>query len=276
MSQSSSRTCVVLQPGYLPWLGFFAQMCRADVFVYLDDVQFDKHGWRNRNRIKGPAGPQWLTVPVRLHGLHQPRINDVLIDPTRPNWASKHLKTLRMNYGACPFFDWLYQDLEQALTRKWTHLAELDIALVEVLSSKLNDGGQLYNDLPYEARCGLEPAAGPLEKGSPPVLEGTFRRSSEMDLPTGRGARLIEICRQLRCDHYYAGAASRAYMDIAAFERAGIRVTFQDYQHPTYPQRYGEFESHLSVVDLLFNCGPDSLEIITSLRPVECAAESRD
>ena len=166
MSDSLSRTCVVLQPGYLPWLGFFEQMCRADVFIYLDDVQFDKHGWRNRNRIKGPAGPQWLTVPVCLHGLDQPRIKDVLIDSTRAGWAGKHLKTLRMHYGACSFFDWLHPDLENALARKWRYLVELDIALVDVLSSKLNDRGQSCNNATSEAPRGLKPAARHPERGT--------------------------------------------------------------------------------------------------------------
>ena len=92
------KTLVVLQPGYLPWLGFFDQMRRADIFVYYDDVQFDKHGWRNRNRIKSPEGPYWLTVPVLHHGKGQPLINDTLID-ARSRWARKHVGTLRQYYA---------------------------------------------------------------------------------------------------------------------------------------------------------------------------------
>ena len=92
-------TVVILQPGYLPWLGFFDQMRRADVFVYYDDVQYDTHGWRNRNRIKTQRGPLWLTVPVRHSGLSKPRILDVAID-TRANWAKKHLASIRQAYAA--------------------------------------------------------------------------------------------------------------------------------------------------------------------------------
>jgi hypothetical protein len=161
-----SRTCVVLQPGYLPWLGYFEQVHRADVFVHLDDVQYDKHGWRNRNRIKGPSGPQWLTVPVRSgDGLV---IKDVRIDATKVNWAEKHLKTIRMNYGAARFFDWLFPDLENCLREPWERIADLDIALIELLCGKLG-------------------------------LARYFHRSSEMILPQGRCERLIAICERLDC-----------------------------------------------------------------------------
>ncbi len=230
---SPTRTCVVLQPGYLPWLGFFEQLYRADAFVYLDDVQFDKHGWRNRNQIKGPSGAQWLTVPVRISGLKQPRINDVLIDRTKANWASKHLKSLSMNYGATPFFDWLYPELAEMLTRAWTNLAELDIALVDLLCAKMS-------------------------------LSRQIERSSALNISGRRNERLIEICRHFDCRTYYTGAAAQVYLDVRAFRNAGIEPVFQDYVHPTYPQRYGSFVSHLSVVDLLFNCGPQSLDVLLS------------
>ncbi len=233
---SEPRTCVVLQPGYLPWLGFFEQMHRADEFVYLDDVQFDKHGWRNRNRVKGPAGPRWLTVPVRIAGLNQPRIADVEIDATQRRWATKHLQALRSNYAPCPFFDWLYLELEGTLQQPWTHIAELDIALASLLCRKLG-------------------------------IERRTHRSSQLGAGDGRCERLVEICQRLNCTHYYSGAAASDYLDHAAFAQAGITVEFQDYAHPAYPQRYGAFVSHLSVVDLMFNCGPRSLAILTHAAP---------
>lgn len=246
VTATHDKSCVVLQPGYLPWLGYFAQICHADVFVHLDDVQFDRHGWRNRNRIKGPNGPQWLTVPVRISGQEKPRINEVLIDPTRTNWAAKHLKTIEINYSACPFFRWLYDDLRDVLASSWTHIAQLDIALVDLLCQKLG-------------------------------LVCQFRRSSQMTLPEDRCDRLVAVCRQLGCNHYYAGAASRAYMDLSVFDDAGIDVSFQDYHHPTYPQRYAGFESHLSVIDLMFHRGPDSLAVIKSdpqTEPVPISSEA--
>jgi hypothetical protein len=240
---SARQTCVVLQPGYLPWLGFFEQMWHADVFVYLDDVQFDKHGWRNRNRIKGPAGPQWLTVPVRVSGLQQPVIRDILIDPTQPRWPTKHLQALRTNYSACPFFTWLFPELEAVLLRPWTGVADLDIATTEVLCRKLG-------------------------------VERPLHRSSALAVPPGRCERLVAFCQILNCDRYYSGAAAKDYMDEGVFARAGISVEFQNYQYPEYPQRYGAFVSHLSVVDLLFNCGPRSLDVLTgaAARPTGISA----
>jgi hypothetical protein len=111
-------TLVVLQPGYLPWLGFFDQMQRADVFVYYDDVQFDKHGWRNRNRVKASDGTaRWLTVPVLHSGRNQPTILEVEIDNRTP-WARKHVGTLRQFYRRAPFLDRYLPTLEEVLERR--------------------------------------------------------------------------------------------------------------------------------------------------------------
>lgn len=231
MAVPGPRTCVVLQPGYLPWLGFFEQLHRADEFVFLDDVQFDKHGWRNRNRIKGPEGPQWLTVPVRVGGQDRPRISEVEIDSTQRRWPAKHLQSLRSNYAPCPFFGWLYPELEEVLQQPWERIVDLDIALVERLCDLLG-------------------------------LRRSMRRCSSLDIAGERCERLVKICHQLDCERYYSGAAARDYLDVALFERGRIAVEFQDFIHPEYPQRYGAFCPHLSVVDLMFNCGPRSLEII--------------
>lgn len=228
------RTCVILQPGYLPWLGFFEQVARADEFVFLDDVQYDKHGWRNRNRIKGPSGgPQWLTVPVRVSHLGRPLINAVEIDATQERWIERHLNALRACYGPCRWFEWLFPNIERVLRRPERSLANLDIALIELLCQKLE-------------------------------LRASFRRSSEMNISAARCERLVEICQRLSCGRYYSGAAATAYLDIEMFQQAGIEVEFQEYAHPVYPQRFGEFRSHLSVVDLMFNCGPASLDILTA------------
>jgi len=229
-SSCPNRTCVVLQPGYLPWLGFFEQMDRADEFVLLDDVQFDKHGWRNRNRIKGPNGVQWLTVPVKVKGHGQPAIRDVGIDSTQA-WTRKHLQSLRTCYGSSPFFDWLYPPLEALLSQPWTFLVDLDVALIDLLRETLG-------------------------------VRSNVSQSSELSIDSGRCERLLAMCQALDCKVYYSGAAARSYLDVELFARAGIRVEFQDYAHPTYPQRFGPFVPQLSVIDLMFNAGPESLGVI--------------
>ena len=127
----------ILQPGYLPWLGFFEQMLRSDLFVIYDDVQYDKHGWRNRNRVKGPQGPVWLTVPVRLKGLNKPAINEVLIDQVQGRWAAKQCATLSQLYGKAPFFAEYYPRLEETLQQPWEKIVDLDLALIRLLAGWL-------------------------------------------------------------------------------------------------------------------------------------------
>jgi len=202
-------------------------------------VQYDRNGWRNRNRIKTADGPQWLTVPVHASLADATPLREVTIDPTQPRWAARHLNALRTNYAPCPYFDWLFPELETLLRRPWTHLVDLDEELIALLCDKLG-------------------------------LRRRIHRASELRVSGERCARLVEFCRVLRCDRYYSGAAARAYLDFGLFESAGIAVEFQDYEHPHYAQRFGDFVSHLSCVDLMFNAGPRSLRIIT--QPAAAAA----
>lgn len=218
------------QPQFAPWLGFFNKMDRADVFVLLDNVQFKKNEWQNRNRIKGPGGPQWLTVPVSFR--HGERIDEVAICD-RQNWRRRHLVTLRSCYGRAPFFKpvfTLYDELSQTPTRG--RLVDLNLALLESLRSSLG-------------------------------IATSVVLASEIAAPLPeRDGRLIALCKELGADTYLAGPGGRDYMELERYRAAGIRVVFQEFQHPVYPQRFGEFESSLSVLDLLFNCGPRSLDAV--------------
>ncbi len=221
------RRVAILQPGYLPWLGYFDQLARVDLFVHYDDVQYTRRDWRNRNRIKGPGGPQWLTVPVAVKGRPNVLIRDVPIAGT--DWARRHLATLRHCYARAPHFDWVYPRLESWLSRPVERLADLCIAGVELL-------------------------AGMLGITTPTVRSSTLPGCDGLH----KTDRLLAICRALGATNYLSGAAARAYLDVAALEQAGIAVAFQDYPHPVYPQLWGDFVSHLSVVDLLMNVGPDA------------------
>lgn len=236
MAADVSRTVVVLQPGYLPWLGFFDQLHRADVFVYYDDVQFDKHGWRNRNRVKAPTGePQWLTVPVRHKGLDWPRILDVEIDNRTP-WARKHLGTLRHFYARAPHVGRYLPELEKLLVRGWERLVDLDIAVVELITGWLG-------------------------------FERSMLRASELGIGGDQSERLLAICRHLGANRYLTGDSARAYLDTALFERHGVEVAWQHYEHPVYPQQHGAFVPYLSAIDLVLNCGDASLGILTGSAP---------
>lgn len=224
------KTAVILQPSYLPWLGYFEQIWKSDVFVLYDDVQFDKNGWRNRNRIKTPDGPRWLTVPVRAH--LGAKINEVEID-NRQNWRKKHLKNIESAYQKAPYFEEYFEYFKKIYEQEWKYIAELDIFLIHLINDFLG-------------------------------LDRQILRSSELGL-TGGGkvGRLVEICRSLKADVFYEGQAGKNYIDDKEFEDNDIRIIYQNYRHPSYRQSYGDFAPYLSVIDLLFNEGPKSLEIIT-------------
>jgi hypothetical protein len=220
----------ILQPGYLPWLGFFDQLRRADVFIYYDDVQYDTHGWRNRNRIKTQHGPIWLTVPVRHSGLSRPRILDVEID-SGSTWARKHVASLRQAYAAAPFVRQYMPALEELLQQPWERLVDLDLAVVDLMAGWLG-------------------------------LRRRIERASALDIGGGQSERLLNICRHFGASTYLSGAAARDYLDVPAFEGHGITVEWQQYEHPVYPQLHGDFVPYLSAIDLLLNCGEDAAGVL--------------
>lgn len=219
----------VHQPQYLPWLGYFDKMLKADVFCYLDDVQYKKNEWQNRNRIKTADGWQWLTVPVTFR--YPQKIDAVGIDNTS-DWARRHLQALVTNYRRAAHFERTVPIFEQALTQRWEGIAELNLYLTERLREVLGIAHK------------------------PAVRSSTLACAQD---PTGR---LIDICRALGADTYLAGAGAAGYMETERFEQCGVRVIRQDFRHPVYPQLFGAFQSHLSVLDLIFNCGPESAAII--------------
>ena len=216
------------QPQYLPWLGYFDKIDQADVFVFLDNVQYKKNEWQNRNRIKTAQGAQWLTVPVLYH--FPERILEVEIN-RRVNWARKHLQALRTNYTKARFFKQYLPLFEALYEREWQKLVDLNVECVRCLVQALGIDTRL-------------------------AVASQFELSEE---PT---ERLIGICRAVGADAYLAGSGGRSYMDLVQFEEAGIEVQFQQFDHPVYPQLFGEFEAYLSIVDLLFNCGDESLSIV--------------
>lgn len=221
----------ILQPSYLPWLGYFEQIWKSDVFVLYDDVQFEKGSWRNRNRIKTPQGPQWLTVPVLSKGQGPQLINHVAINSQVP-WQSKHTKALNQNYGKAPYFAEYSESLFNILNRPCEKLADLNLQVISWLNRVLG-------------------------------IQTKVVLSSQLNITGDQIGRLIAVIKYLGGDIFYEGAAGKNYIDIREFDRSGITVQFQDYVHPVYTQLYGEFVPYLSVIDLIFNHGPESLAIIT-------------
>jgi hypothetical protein len=204
-------------------------------------VPYDTHGWRNRNRIKTAQGPRWLTVPVRHHGLGRPRILEVEIDNGTP-WARKHVESLRQAYARAPHASDGLPALQAVLERPWQRLVDLDIAVAEVLASAL-------------------------------AISTRVVRSSSLGVNGERSERLVRICQQFGATTYVSGAAARSYLDVPLFERHSIEVEWQQFVHPAYPQQHGEFVSHLSAVDLLLNCGPDSPAVLGAPAPLPIDVE---
>ncbi|MEW6670468.1 MAG: WbqC family protein [Thermodesulfobacteriota bacterium] len=217
------------QPQYLPWIGYFDKMLKADAFCYLDNVQYKKNEWQNRNRIKTSQGWQWLTVPVQYR--FPQKINEVKVN-NATDWGRKHLQALTSNYGQAPYFDEYIDFFIGVFQREWVSLSDLNVRMIEYFRNQLGMGGR------------------------PIALASTLKLSDD---PTDR---LIDICRSLGADTYLAGRDGAKYMDLERFRARGLKVITQDFQHPRYPQRFGTFESNLSIVDLLFNCGPRSINVL--------------
>jgi hypothetical protein len=225
--------CVILQPSYIAWRGYFHQIQKADLFVFYDDVEFDARGWRNRNRIKGPHGSHWLTIPVLKKGCrtnHTP-INEVRINWDRP-WNRKHWAALQHSYGRAPFYDRYRPLCEEFYGRRPTLLADFTIELTVALARELG-------------------------------IRGTqFVRSSTLPAQGHKTDRLLSILRHLGASHYISGPSARDYLEEDKLRAAGIGLEYMTYDYPDYPQLYPPFDPHVSVLDLLFMTGPRAPEYI--------------
>lgn len=220
-----------IQPGYLPWLGYFDQMRRVDVFVIADEMPYSSSGWAHRNRVRGPHGPVWLTLPARPTAGQ--RIADVALDPAVP-WSRKHLRTIRHGYGRSPHAGELLPALEAAFDPSATRLTEASMPLVSFLA----------------ARFGI---ATPVVVSSAEQLERRYREA----FPESPGAshRIIAFMKALGATELLEGESGRAYIDLELFAAHGLRVEFQRFDHPRYPQMHEPFVSHLSALDLLLCVG---------------------
>jgi hypothetical protein len=228
----------IQQPEHAPWMGFFHKMAHCDLFVYLDSVQFKKRYFENRNRIKTDQGVSWVTVPVQSKGRYHQRIDEVQID-NESHWVRKYQGTLEHAYGRAPFWTDIRDVVWPCLQPSPTALVSLNLALIESIRS--------YLDISVEAV-----------------------RSSSMAVDAFAGSDLIlAICEKLGADVYISGPDGRDYLDADAFEGRSIRVTYHDYEHPVHGQMHGGFVSHLSVLDLIGNCGPGSRAIVRDGCPVE-------
>lgn len=229
------KSLAIMQPVYMPWLGYFEQIAVCDEFMFFDNVQYTRRDWRNRNKIRTLTGWQWLIIPVKREGLDT-IINDAKID-YGTNWQRKHMAAIKNNYSKSPYFEDIFEILRPYYERRYIHLIDITIPLIKDLAAYLQLGGNYSYASDYPNR---------------------EEKSAD---------RVIALCHARDAKIAYTGPRAKNYTSVEYFKQQGIDFIFQDYQHPIYKQRGKGFESHMSIIDLLMNYGPDSREILLSSPP---------
>ena len=212
----------VHQPQFMPWLGYFDKMDKVDVFVLLDNVQFKKNEFQNRNKIKTSNNCIWLTVPVNFS--FGDNISDVRID-NKHDWQKKHMHALQTNYGKAMFFKDYQPALEELYKRQYAFLSLLNIDTINLIKEMFS------------------------------IKTEVVTASSIQDLSEEPTERLLDICRHFNADTYQAGSGGKTYMECERFKDAGIKLLFQHFVHPEYKQLYDTFEPLMSAIDFIFNAG---------------------
>lgn len=225
------KKVVISQPMFAPWLGLFEQVKLTDIYVHLDDVQFPQgRSLTNRVQIKTPQGPKWLTVPVQHQGIEL--INNVLIDNTQ-NWKEKHLNIINSNYKKTPYFKEMLEIIELSYSFPTDKLSDLNIFMIEKIADYF----------------GLHPI---------------FVRSSTLGITSKSTNRLLEIVKNFNGDTYITGHGARNYLDHELFENNNIKVEYMNYNRSSYPQLHGDFDAHVSSLDLIANVGRKGEKFINS------------
>jgi hypothetical protein len=227
------KKILITQSNYIPWKGYFDGINMVDEFVIYDDMQYTRRDWRNRNQIKTPQGLQWLTIPVDVKGKYFQKIKDTKISDK--NWAKEHWKTISFNYTKSSHFKEFKEPFEKLyLTIDHDYLSEVNFAFIRVICDLLN-------------------------------IKTEFKCSSEFELKEEKSERLVDICVTDHATDYFSGPAAKAYMNEELFRENGVNVHYFDYSnYPTYHQLYGSFEHSVTILDLIFNEGPNAKKFMKS------------
>ncbi len=225
--------CVILQPSYIPWRGYFHQIYKADVFVFYDDVQYDKRGWRNRNQIKTVTGKQWLTIPVNSRGAQTENIPIHKIPISwETEWNKSHFLSLQHAYRKAPFFKKYEPLLESFYQRHDEFLADFTIDFTVALAREMG------------------------------IHHTQFVRSSTLQAIGEKTDRLINVLQKIKANHYISGPSAKDYIEADKFEKARISLEYMQYDYPSYSQLYPPYEPFVSILDLLCMAGPNALDYI--------------
>ncbi len=226
----------IMQPAYLPWLGYFHRLSLSDVHIILDSVPASKGDYFNRNRIRTANGWIWLTVP--MHGnndrMTQP-IFELKANPLQ-RWAHKHWRSIENSYGRSPYFERYAPAIADVLSNPPESIEELCTRLLPVLLNAFD-------------------------------IHPQFVYSRDLDVAATKSDLVLQLCRRTEADTYVSGPFGRDYLDLAAFARERIAVRFHDYRHPSYTQAFAGFEPYMAAIDLLFNHGPRSREVLERDQP---------
>lgn len=225
----------VIQSNYIPWKGYFDAINMADEVILYDCMQYTKNDWRNRNKIKTPQGTQWLTIPIDIKGKLNQKISEAVISEQHLNWRERHRRALQINYSKALYFKQYAEIFEPLYTKNnEIYLSKINYAFITTINSILG-------------------------------IKTPMRWSSEFELKGDRNERLVNLCKDVGATEYYSGPSAKAYVNESLFTEAGIKLTYLDYSgYPQYRQLYGEFTHEVSILDLIFNEGPNAIKYMKS------------
>lgn len=222
----------IRQPGFIPYIGFFKKIQSSDTFVYLDDAQYAIRAWDNRNKIRSNDSDCWISVPV-LHPFKK-KLNEVKISYSK-NWIENHKNLIITNYENCPYFKSYWSEIESILNKKFEKLVDLNIELIENFNKNLQ-------------------------------IQTKTVKSSELKIKTTETQRLFDICKILNATTYRSGSFGKEYLDESIFANGKILLIYENFQHPIYNQSKKQFIPNLSIIDLLFNEGENSIKILNECK----------
>lgn len=227
------KKIIITQSNYIPWKGYFDSINIADEFILYDDMQFTRRDWRNRNQIKTRDGIKWLSIPVEVKGKYYQKINETKI--SEPDWAEKHWNTILHNYSKAKYFNEYKKLFEELyLNNKEEYLSKVNYNFLKTVCEILG-------------------------------IKTKMIWSEEFNLLEEKTERLVDICKKRGATDYYSGPAAKAYMNEELFEKENIKVHYFDYSgYPEYNQLHGEFTHEVSIIDLIFNEGPNSTKFMKS------------
>lgn len=232
-----SKKLAIVQSNYIPWKGYFDLINMVDEFIIFDDVQYDKHGWRNRNKIKTPNGTLWLTIPVLTKGKNKPLIYEVKID-NKKHWAQKHWASILQNYSKAKYFKDYKEIFENLyLTSNEEYLSHINYKFILLINQILG-------------------------------IKTKISLSSNYKLVGEKTKKLINLCKQCCADEYISGPLAKNYIEEVLFYKENIKLTWIDYSgYSEYNQLYPRFEHAVSIIDLIFNEGHNATHFMKSFKP---------